>query len=805
MKETAIPSFSSPVDDAPCCTENKTIALIGNPNCGKTTLFNALTGLHQRVGNWPGVTVERISGKYRSASHNIEVIDLPGAYSIDVSDEQISLDEKITCEYLHSAAADLILNIVDASNLERNLYLTLQLAEMRLPMLVAVNMTDIATKKGLRIDCPKLAAALGCPVVPIVASSGKGIEEIRQAVDAILTAPSPPSAKVQYGAEVEKAVAALQPALSTVAAKRCISERWLACRLFERDHLVTSWVPEPAASQAEEFARQFSDDAGILIADARYTLANTIASRCLGGNGKRKRDITEHIDRFVLNRVIGIPFFLFMMYLLFLFTINFGGAFIDFFDQFSAAIFVDGFASLLDTIGTPEWLSILLSDGIGGGIQVVATFIPIIGFLYLFLSVLEDSGYMARAAFVMDRSMRAVGLPGKSFVPLIVGFGCNVPAIMGTRTLERRRDRLMTIAMAPFMSCGARLPVYVLFAAAFFPRHGQNLVFALYLLGIFAAVLTGLILKKTLLRGETTPFIMELPPYHLPTLKGILIHTWNRLKGFIVKAGRIILPMVVVLSFLNNIGPDGSFANQNTGKSMLATIGRTITPVFSPMGLREENWPASVGIFTGVLAKEAVIGTLNAEYAALAGENENEADEAGFDFTAAIAEAFATIPANLDDALHQWSDPLGLGTAENTDQETVAAENDVDRAIFGSMVARFDGAIGAFAYLLFILLYFPCTAAINAVYKEAGSRWALFVALWTTGLAYSSATLFYQIATFSRHRQSSLTIVCVIALVIVATLVLMRRFGAGNDNVANRKIEATRIAAESIPARDHFH
>ena len=302
-----------------------------------------------------------------------------------------------------------------------------------------------------------------------------------------------------------------------------------------------------------------------------------------------------------------------------------------------------------------------MADGIGGVIQTVATFIPIIGFLYLFLSVLEDSGYMARAAFVMDRFMRWIGLPGKSFVPLIVGFGCNVPAVMATRTLEHRRDRLMTIAMAPFMSCGARLPVYVLFAAAFFPRNGQNIVFSLYLIGIIAAVFTGLVLKNSLLKGEATPFIMELPPYHLPTPKGILIHTWNRLKGFIVRAGRVIVPMVLVLSVLNAIGTDGSYGNENSDKSMLAAVGRSITPALSPMGLQPDNWPASVGIFTGVLAKEAVIGTLNAAYSALAASDSGAATaDEEFHFGNAVTDAFATIPANLGEALGAWADPLGL-------------------------------------------------------------------------------------------------------------------------------------------------
>lgn len=465
-----------------------------------------------------------------------------------------------------------------------------------------------------------------------------------------------------------------------------------------------------------------------------------------------------------------------------MFTINIGGAFIDFFDQAASALFVDGFGELLAGMASPEWLNVLLAKGIGGGLQTVATFIPVIGFLYLFLSVLEDSGYMARAAFVMDRFMRWVGLPGKSFVPLIVGFGCNVPAIMATRTLEHRRDRLMTIAMAPFMSCGARLPVYVLFAAAFFPANAQNVVFGLYLIGIAVAVLTGLILKNSLLKGEATPFIMELPPYHLPTLKGVLIHTWDRLKSFVIKAGRIIVPMVLVLNFLNAIGTDGSFGNEDSDKSMLAAVGRSITPAFTPLGLTEENWPAAVGIFTGVLAKEAVVGTLNASYSALAKSDAAAAgaavpEEAAFVLTDKLLAAFATIPEKLEEALGNWADPLGLGVGDLSDQEAAATAQEVSASTFGAMAARFDGAAGAFAYLLFILLYFPCTAAIAAVHQESGTRWTLFVAAWTTGMAYGLATLVYQTATYTSHPAASLTWILGTLAAFAVVLLGLRRFG----------------------------
>ena len=759
-----------------------TIGLVGNPNCGKTTLFNALTGAKQRVGNWPGVTVERKSGEYRIGDNPIEVVDLPGTYSLDVVDREVSLDEMVARDYVHSGEADLIVNIVDASNLERNLYLTTQLAEMAVPMLVVLNMTDIAEAKGMRVDAGKVAAQLGCPVVPVIASQGRGIEALKEAIFSAAQEQPRASARLTYTETVEEAIAALIGPVGAIAKAKGIDPRWMTVRLLESDDLASRTVGPEIAAQAAVHANALEDDLDIFVADAHYGLANRIANASVTVTGRVNRDMTDTIDRVVLNRVLGIPIFLLMMYLMFMFTINIGGAFIDFFDQASGALLVDGLAELLGSIGSPEWLTVLLANGIGGGLQTVATFIPVIGFLYLFLSVLEDSGYMARAAFVMDRFMRWVGLPGKSFVPLIVGFGCNVPAIMATRTLEHRRDRLMTIAMAPFMSCGARLPVYVLFAAAFFPQSGQNVVFGLYLIGIAMAVLTGLFLKHSLLKGEATPFIMELPPYHLPTLKGILLHTWERLKSFIIKAGRVIVPMVLVLNVLNAVGTDGSFGNEDSDKSVLAEIGRSIAPAFSPFGMTTENWPAAVGIFTGVLAKEAVVGTLDAAYTALAEKDAAENGEAAeeeeaFNLADKLGEAVATIPANLTDALGGWADPLGLNIGDVSDQDAVAEEQEVSTGTFGAMAERFDGTAGAFAYLLFILLYFPCTAAIAVVYQESGTRWTLFVAAWTTGTAYGLATLYYQAANYANNPQVATTwIVSIIAAFAVSFLAL-RRYG----------------------------
>jgi len=759
-----------------------TLGLVGNPNCGKTTLFNALTGAKQRVGNWPGVTVERKSGEYRRAEQLVEVIDLPGTYSLDVVDRDISLDERVARDYVQAGEADLIVNIVDASNLERNLYLTTQLVEVGVPLLLVLNMTDVAAAKGMLVDAGELARQLGCPVIPVIASTGAGIDHLKTAISQAAVDQPRAKAQVAYAEPLEQCIAQLATRIAPTLSNKETSARWLAVRVLEGDDLARQIVGDELTSQAAQAAEAFNGDLDILIADARYGLANRIANATVRQSGEVTRDLTDRIDRVVLNRALGIPIFLFMMYLMFMFTINIGGAFIDFFDQFTGALLVDGFAELLASLGAPEWLTVLLAKGIGGGIQTVATFIPVIGFLYLFLSVLEGSGYMARAAFVMDRFMRWVGLPGKSFVPLIVGFGCNVPAIMATRTLEHRRDRLMTIAMAPFMSCGARLPVYVLFGAAFFPENAQNVVFALYLTGIALAVLTGLMLKNSLLKGEATPFIMELPPYHLPTLKGVLLATWERLNSFIVRAGRIIVPMVLVLNFLNAVGPDGSFGNEDSDKSALAEVGRSIAPAFSPLGMSEENWPAAVGIFTGILAKEAVVGTLDAAYQALAESDAAAAGEApaeaeAFELGARLDDAFATIPANLGDALGKWADPLGLGIGDVSDQAAVAAEQEVAGSTFSAMAARFDGTAGAFAYLLFILLYFPCTAATAAVYQESGARWTIFVAGWTSGLAYGTATIYYQLATYAAHPATSLIWIGTMSASFCGFFLVLRHFG----------------------------
>ncbi len=768
-----------------------TVGVVGNPNCGKTTLFNALTGARQHVGNWPGVTVEKKTGEYHFEKKLIELVDLPGTYSLEAADDQVSLDEKVARDYVASKQAHLIINIVDASNIERNLYLTSQLIEMRVPMILVLNMMDAVKQRGIKIDVDYLARVLGCPVIAIAASIGYGIDTLKAAINSAAITQPIPTVKIGYVPALEQAINDISPLLVESARTHHCDLRWLAVRLLEDDTLAKqiagpSLLPAAVALQRRVEAAT-DDEIDILAADARYGFVNELTNGAVCKLNEVGRHTTDKIDSIVLNRFLGIPVFLLVMYAMFMFTINIGSAFVDFFDQFVGALLIDGLGQLLGTINWSQWLIVLITNGVGGGIQVVATFIPIVGFLFMFLSVLEDSGYMARAAFVMDRFMRMIGLPGKSFVPMIVGFGCNVPAIMATRTLENQRDRILTNLMNPFMSCGARLPVYALFAAAFFPVGGQNLVFGLYLLGIAVAVITGLIMRYTLFKGESAPFIMELPAYHMPTVRGVFLRTWDRLKSFLFNAGKVIVPMVLVLNFLNALGTDGTFGQENSNKSVLSEIGRGLTPAFKPMGIEKENWPATVGIFTGVLAKEAVVGTLDALYSQLAATAPTTAEKKSFDLGQALIDACLTVPKNLQAVADNLLDPLGLNIGTVGDTEAAASEQEVNTGTFAAMQQSFDGKAGAFAYLLFILLYAPCVAATAAIYRETSRNWTLFVVFWTTGIAYMTATIFYQSMTYSQHPEYSL--VWIMGLILVFLLVLFGLWLLGKNTDAIKPLQ----------------
>jgi len=757
-----------------------TIALAGNPNCGKTTLFNALTGSKQYVGNWPGVTVERIEGKYSHSDYLYDVIDLPGIYSFSA----YSIDEKVSREYILMEKPDLVVNIIDATNLEKTLYLTTQLLEMKIPVMVGLNMMDLAEQKKINIEVEHLSTHLDCIVVPMIASKRKGIDQLKDMINQHIEEHHIPKTRVTYDSVVEESLERILVSTRNYAEKSAVDERWLAIKLLEGDELAKEITENNFSEQVEEEASKIkkhtNSEADIVVADGRFGFINGLYRDVVHKDTQLRKNISDFIDKFVLNRFLSVPIFLAVMYMVFMLTINVGSPFIDFFDKLLGTIFVGGLGSLLTSLNFPLWLITILAEGIGGGIQTISTFIPPIFFMFLSLSILEDSGYMSRAAFVMDRFMRVIGLPGKAFIPMIVGFGCNVPAIMATRTLDNQKDRTLSILINPFMSCGARLPVYTLFASIFFARNGGLLIFTIYFIGIILAIITGLLFKQTIFKGETSTFVMELPPYHIPTFNGIMLHTWQRLKSFILRAGQVILVVVLLLSLLNSIGSDGSFGNQDSSNSMLSYIGKKITPIFNPMGISNDNWPATVGLITGIFAKETVVGTLDALYNQL-DENKPTAEE--FDFWDGIRDAFISIPEGFRELRKTVVDPMGLNV-EIKDKAIIQTELDLSTKTFGEMRKRFGSANNAFAYLLFVLIYMPCVAVIATIYREIGAKWAVFSVLYLTILAWIISTLFFQGSQFIVQPAVSSMWIAICFLILIAFYIYLKIW---SKNMARKK------------------
>lgn len=749
------------------------IALIGNPNCGKSTLFNALTGARQHIGNWPGVTIERKTGSMHINNQSIDIVDLPGTYAIENLQIATSEDELIAREFVLNEPDSLIVNIIDATNLQRSLYLTFQLLDLQRPMIIVLNMMDALKNLGEQINIAKLTQQLGCPVVPISAAKKNGLNLLEQVLSEAIHNPILP--ETQIATLGDKQTSIIHQHLAKLPADSFIHQlnQWSLIELL-LNGATTQLTPAETSTLHQcqhDLSAWCNNEIDVALASARYEAIDQLCRQVIEKPREANISLSDKIDNLTLGRYTGIPCFLLMMYLMFMLAVKFGSVFTDFFDVLFATIFVDGFSYLLNSVHAPAWLTAILANGIGSGIQTVATFIPVIAAMFLCLSFLEDSGYLARAAMVVDRGMRAIGLPGKAFVPMLVGFGCGVPAIMGTRTLESTRDRLMSICMIPFMSCGARLPVYTLFATIFFPQNAATVVFSLYLLGIVIAIITGLILKHTLLPGAITPFIMELPAYRLPTLRGMLYLTWSRLKGFIFRAGQAIVVMVTILSLLNSIGTDGSFGHNNSDRSILAVTSKKITPVFQPMGINEHNWPATVGIFTGIFAKEAVIATLNSLYSM---ETENSSNET-FNFIEGVSKAFKTIPENLAKLKDSVLDPLGI-SAVNEDLASVQEELEISTGTVSKMEKSFSNNHAAMAYLIFILLYTPCAAALGTIYREAGWRWMLFVAGWTFFIGWTCATFYYQSYWISESK-SAIYILGTISLLFILLITVMKMIG----------------------------
>ena len=651
----------------------KTIGLIGNPNCGKTTIFNALTGSKQHIGNWPGVTVEKKEGVATLGPElaTVKVVDLPGIYSLTATSE----DERASLEYLLSHEADLYVNVLDATALERNLYLTLLLCELKVPMVLVVTMMDIARHRNVEIDLGHLAAHLGVPVIGVNANSAPDLQRMRKMLGEAVSAEGGlvPTVKLEYGNELEQEIDILASCTIKTAEGLKVSPEWVAIKALEGDPFVRrkleeyhDMAPEVVDGAIARVTKVLADPPDIELAEARYGIIAGLV-RDVVRTTRIKIQVSEVIDRFVLNRFLGFPLFLAVMAGVFALVGLAAGVPTELFQRGGAYLF--------------GWLPDVLS----GALVTLFSFVPVVFCMFLALAVLEDSGYMSRAAFLADRLMRFLGLPGKSFVPMLVGFGCSVPAILATRALESRRDRILTVFMIPFMSCGAKLPVYAAFAAVFAPEAPWRMMVALYLAGVALGMFSGLALKRTLLRGEPAHFIMELPPYHLPRPKHILRHTWERLMGFLWRAGKFIVPVMLLLGLLNAYDFRGRRTADPAGTA-LAEVGRRLTPVFEPIGVEPDNWPASVAVFTGLFAKESVIGTMNGLYAQ-GGETENP------------------LRRHFPKGFHQ-----------------------------------------AFAYLLFILLYVPCIGATAVVFKEIGKFYGAVFVGYLTVFGWSVATMYHAVA-----------------------------------------------------------
>lgn len=659
------------------------VGLAGNPNVGKTTVFNQLTGMRQHVGNWPGKTVERAEGSFKFEDASFDVVDLPGNYALSAH----SIEEIVSRDFIVDDDSDVIINIVDAANLERNLYLTVQMMELGANLVIALNMNDFAKKKDYIIDIKLMEELLGFPVVEVNAKTKEGFDKLLRTVQNVADKKVDSGAKLSYGDELKTHLAELQALIEKDNDLLDVPSIWTAIKLLEKDSIIIEKVQGSSQSskimvEVDKVSKHLHDIYGEgaeeVVANARYAFIDGLVAEAVKKPDVYKETTTDKIDKIVTNRILAIPIFLIIMFILFQLTFTISAPFCD---------AVDGFFGWLgeyvvEVLGDNA-LSSLLSNGIIGGVGGVLVFLPQIIIMFLFLSILEDSGYLARAAFALDKIMhKVVGLHGKAFIPMILGFGCGVPAVMATRTMENESDRLLSMMLIPFMSCTARLPIYSLFVAAFFTAYEGQVLFAIYMLGILVALVVAAILKRTLFKGMSSPFVMELPTYKIPSVKGVLLHTWEKTKGFLRKAGTIILAASIIIWILSSVPFGVEYGSQ---ESALGMIGTVIAPIFAPLGFGE--WQPAVAIVMGLVAKEVVVSTFGTLFGV---EEEGE---------------------GINNAMNDLFTP-----------------------------------ISAFAFMAFTLLYVPCFAAIGAIKEETnGWKWPLIMSGITLVTAYIVAFLIFNL------------------------------------------------------------
>jgi len=732
---------------------NFEIALAGNPNAGKSSIFNMLTGSHQHVGNWPGKTVERKSGSLKYKDNEIIIVDLPGTYSLTA----YSPEEMIARDHLLYDKPEVVVNVMDSANLERNLYLAVQIIELGIPSVMVLNMSDLASAKGIRIDKELIAKELNSFVVTTIAREQKGGEDLLEAVLAQKSKLSQgmkayEPIKIDYGHEIEVEISELSRLImNSPAIKKVFPVRWLAIKLLESDVDIQNKLRLLAGGKEIIFSAEgskikleaiFEEDLDVIIADRRYTWIHDLVKRAVFRPKEKFISLSDRIDQLTTHRIFGIPIFLAAMWFVFKLTADVSAPYLDWVDGVIHGPIAGWLYAILYGLGLEgSWFESLILDGVVAGVGGVLVFVPVLMFLYVALAILEDSGYMARAAFVMDRLMHALGLHGKSFLPMLVGFGCTVPALYATRTLENPKDRILTGLLVPFMSCGARLPVYILFAAIFFPHNSGMVVFSMYLLGIVTAIVLGIILKNTLFKSkEQSTFVMELPPYRVPTLRSIWFHTWERTSAFVKKAWTIIMATSILLWFLMAIPVQGigSFAKTDVSDSAFGVINKAVAPVFAPLGFG--SWEASSALFTGFVAKEVVISTMTQVYSVL--EEPLEIEQ-----IPTISEGLKEIGVSFWAASIDTVKSLPLIVGINLFEEGV---EDDPTSLMSSIRVGFEessqghAALAGLAFMVFVLIYTPCMAAVAAERHELGMNWTWVSIFGQLGIAWMMAFAVFQ-------------------------------------------------------------